>query len=263
MKFLKNDEAKSLKIPDNESVVFRSGKTEWYSPVLINPLTVGKLATDTRILQEAISVLEKLEPDGYTDYLSGYYTAGINRFGNDWQYADIVTAILAAAKLIKPANYLEIGVRKGRSLAMVAATNPNCTIIALDMWIEDYAGISNPGPDFVSSEMKKVGYSGQLEFLNGNSHILLQKYFSEHPGAYFDMITVDGDHSKAGAIQDLKDVLPRLSLGGVLIFDDISHPAHPYLGDVWNTTVRSDSRFVTWEFSELGYGVAIAIRKEA
>lgn len=249
--------------PDNGSVVFRGRKIEWYSPVLINPLTLGKLATNTNILLEANAILEKLESDDYTEYLTKYYQAGISHFGNDWQYADIVTAILAAAKLVKPSAYLEIGVRRGRSLAMVAATNPDCKLLGLDMWVEDYAGIPNPGPDFVRNEMKKLGFSGQLEFLTGDSHLLLPKYFAEHPEAYFDLITVDGDHSKSGAIQDLKDVLPRLSLGGVLVFDDISHPAHPYLREVWETTVRSDNRFVTWEFSELGYGVAVAIRKEA
>ena len=262
MKLLRKDKSKPLNIPDNENVIFRRGKTEWYSPVLINPLTLGKLASDPRILQEAVSILRKLEPDDYTDYLLGYYSAGLSRLGNDWQYADIVTAILATAKLVKPATYLEIGVRRGRSLAMVAANNPNCKLIALDMWVEDYAGIPNPGPDFVRREMEKIGFTGQIEFLNGDSHKLLPKYLIDNPEAFFDMITVDGDHSENGAIQDLKDVLPRLSLGGVLVFDDISHPAHPYLRNVWNVTVRSDSRFATWEFSELGYGVAMAVRKE-
>ena len=57
--------------------------------------------------------------------------------------------------------------------------------------------------------------------------------------------------------------MPRLKRGGVLVFDDIVHPRHPYLADVWRRVVADDPRFVTWAFTELGYGVALAVRRDA
>jgi predicted O-methyltransferase YrrM len=186
----------------------------------------------------------------------------LRRFGDSWCYADIVTALLAAAQLLQPQSYLEIGVRRGRSMAMVARTCPTAAIVGCDLWAQDYAGMENPGPAFVRAEMHRVGHTGSLDLLSGDSHALLPRYFREHPETAFDLITVDGDHSRRGARQDLRDVLPRLKVGGVLVFDDIAHPDLPHLADVWRTVVCADRRFVTWEFSELGYGVAVAVRRD-
>jgi len=53
----------------------------------------------------------------------------------------------------------------------------------------------------------------------------------------FDLITVDGDHSEEGAFDDLLNVIPHLNVGGILVFDDIAHPTHPYLLGVWKKTL--------------------------
>ena len=237
------------------------GLGEWYSPVILAPSTAGSKALSSACLRQAMQILQQLEPDDYSRYLLGYYQAGLERFGDAWPYADIVTVLLAVAQLIRPKNYLEIGVRRGRSMAMVAASCPGCEIIGLDMWKPNYAGMPNPGPDFVQAEMKKFNHKGRVELISGNSHEVLPRYFDDHPKTFFDLITVDGDHSKRGAIQDLSDVLPRLKVGGVIVFDDICHPAHPYMFEVWQEVVASDPRFSTWHFTELGYGVALAVRK--
>ena len=129
------------------------------------------------------------------------------------------------------------------------------------MWIDDYAGMENPGPDHVRSELEKVGHRGKLELIDGNSHSVVPALFRERPELSFDLITVDGDHSVKGAAQDLEDVLPRLNIGGVLVFDDTRHPAHPELHDVWHSVVGSQRRYATWEFDDVGYGVALAVRR--
>ena len=85
---------------------------QWYPPVLVGPTTVGALATSLNCLRQAIQIVERLEPDDYVRYLLAYYNAGIERFGEYWHYADIVTVLLASVILIKPVNYLEIGVRR-------------------------------------------------------------------------------------------------------------------------------------------------------
>ena len=130
-----------------------------------------------------------------------------------------------------------------------------------DMWVENYAGMENPGPDHVNSELDKFKHSGKREFINGNSHETLKKYFRQNPNLYFDLITVDGDHSNLGAAQDIADVLPRLSIGGAVLFDDTGNPNVVGLGDVWKKMLEENPRFSTFTYSEVGYGVGFAIRK--
>lgn len=233
----------------------------WYSPVLVGPKTIGSIASSADCLKQVIDVMRQLDPDDYTKYLLSYFNAGLSHFGKQWCYADITTVLLAACRLIHPKNYLEIGVRRGRSMAMVASTCPECDIVGFDMWSQDYAGIKNPGPDFVRKEIIKVGYRGNVEFISGNSHETVPAYLKQHTDYYFDLITVDGDHTESGAARDLRDVMPRLKIGGVLVFDDITHPKHPNLLKIWSKYVGSNPHFSCWEYRELGYGVALAVRK--
>jgi predicted O-methyltransferase YrrM len=146
-------------------------------------------------------------------------------------------------------------------MAVIASAEPACAIIGIDLWIPNYAAMDNPGPDHVEREMHRIGHTGTLELISGASRNVLPKLFQQRPGLSFDLITVDGDHSDRGARRDLRDVLPRLRIGGAVVFDDISHPQHPGLREVWRGTVASDPRYSSWEFDDVGYGVAVAVRK--
>lgn len=234
---------------------------EWYPPVMfgIDHFT-DRLFTGGYV-KMAVDLLDRLTPDAYTSYLGSFYRNGLERFGSGWRYADIVTVLLCLSDLLRPERYLEIGVRRGRSLCAVASRSPNCAVHAFDMWMQDYAGMENPGPDFVAGQLSKVGHQGQVQFVNGNSHETLPQFFSQNPDLSLDMITVDGDHSMEGAARDLADVLPHLSIGGAVVFDDICHPAHPELAEVWKLLVADDPRFSTWTYKDVGYGVGVAIRK--
>jgi hypothetical protein len=56
--------------------------------------------------------------------------------------------------------------------------------------------------------------------------------------------------------------MPRVKIGGVLIFDDVSNPAHPELRRVWLDTVVSQSNFSAFTFDEIGFGVGLAVRHD-
>jgi predicted O-methyltransferase YrrM len=129
-------------------------------------------------------------------------------------------ALSCLAELLKPRRYLEIGVRRGLSMAMVAGRVPDCDITGMDVWIENYAGASNPGPDFVRREMQRVGFSGQLQFITGVTQDTLPEFVGNQPEP-FDLINVDGDHTYEGARSDLWLSILVLKKGGVLLFDDI------------------------------------------
>ena len=248
-----------------ERLAFRpqEGAIDFYPGPMIGAEALGaKFAgSGSHNIRAAYELLQKLSPDDYLRYLIRYYEAGLARFGEYWGYADIVTVLLGLSDELQPQHYLEIGVRRGRSACAIASRSPGVAMVLFDMWLKNYAGMENPGPELVRSELQKVGHHGAIEFINGNSHETVPQYFRDHPDTAFDIITVDGDHTNIGAAQDLADVMPRLKIGGAVVFDDICHPKHPGLRDVWRRLVEEDRRYSFYSFRSVGYGVGFAIRK--
>lgn len=234
---------------------------DFYGAAIVGADTIGELAVTQPVLDRVLALLGTLEQDDYVDYVRAFVEAGRTAAGEHWCYADITTVLDAAAELLRPTSYLEIGVRRGRSAAVVAAGAPECAVVAVDLWNEGYAGMENPGPDHVRSQLALVGHRGPLRFVSGDSHVELPRLFGAEPDLTFDLITVDGDHSTRGARRDLEDVLPRLRVGGALVFDDVSHRSHPDLARVWNKAVAGKRRYATWAFDDVGYGVAVAVRR--
>jgi hypothetical protein len=144
---------------------------------------------------------------------------------------------------------------------MVALSAPRASLWGLDLWIENYAGVENPGAEFVRAELRRLGHDGPLVLVEGDSRQTLPALLASSPGLSFDLVTVDGDHTAEGAVRDLLTVLPCISPGGVLLFDDISHPSHRYLADCWAGTVGAHPDFETATYSASGDGIAVAIRK--
>lgn len=220
-----------------------------------------RLTADATYVRRALDLMTILTPDDYSSYMARFYRDGLARFGDAWGFADIVTALLGLADILRPKRYLEIGVRRGRSVCAVVNVAPQCDVALFDMWVANYAGMDNPGPAFVRDELAKVGHRGTAEFIDGNSHETLPAYFKQYPTKTFDIVTVDGDHTNLGAAQDIGDVLPHVSVGGAIVFDDICHPKHPGLADVWRRMIAQNGRFSAWTYGDVGYGVGVAIRK--
>ena len=235
--------------------------TNFYLAPLTGPATFAARATAPATVRDVLSVLERLTPDSYSTFLTTFCREGLQRFGEAWRYADINTVLLTVASMLPLRDYLEIGVRRGRSLAMIASQRPDIRIAGFDLWMEDYAGMPNPGPAFVREELARAGFRGELELISGDSHQTVPRFFREHPDRWFDAITVDGDHTLAGGRADLQTVIARLRIGGVLIFDDVCSQFHPYLSDLWDETVADVTRWASWRFDDAGFGVGFAIRK--
>ncbi|MEJ7848051.1 MAG: class I SAM-dependent methyltransferase [Pyrinomonadaceae bacterium] len=192
------------------------------------------------------------------------------------------------ARELQPKAYLEIGVRRGFSMAMVAARSPETEIYGFDLWVPDYAGVPNPGPKFVKSEIRKTGYGREVHLINGDSHVTLPAFFrNERSGFWdrlrygwtsqtvpdeFDLMMIDGDHSLAGAYQDLLDTMPHCSIGGAVVFDDImpgalkkeEGEADPHgwtnLLGVWHAVQQQFPNFRYFEFLRDLPGVGVAVR---
>jgi predicted O-methyltransferase YrrM len=248
-------------VPLQKQVTFIKKDSNWYEPVLAGASTFIHDTTSADTVKGVLEVVQKLDADNYLRYCIDFYKAGLERFGKNWSYADINTVLYGISKNIRVESYLEIGVRRGRSMSIVAAMHPEVYIVGFDMWIKDYAGMENPGPIFVQRELEKVGYSRKAVFISGDSRKTIPEYFENNSDDYFDVVTVDGDHSAKGAKTDLKNVIPRIKIGGFLIFDDICNPYHLDLKRVWEKTIKNNNRFSSYSFEEIGYGIGFGIKR--
>jgi len=231
-----------------------------YSPVVISPEAIARRASSARVLTAARDLARKLTTDPYTGYVADFYERGLSVAGDDWQFMDIISLLIAVGEMGQPENYLEIGVRRGRSTCALASASPATDIFAFDMWQENYASNENPGPALVADELRGVGHSGQLTFVEGDSHQTVPAFLISNSKLTFDVITVDGDHTPEGAWDDLRNVLPRLRVGGVIVFDDTGNPYCPGLSEVWRDALRADPGLRAFTFDGLGTGVSFAVR---
>ncbi len=184
-----------------------------------------------------------------------------NRIQTGEQYWDLACALRQIASALRPQNFLEIGVRLGKTSAMVAATAPEVSIAAFDLWISPYAGVDNPGPDFVRQQLAGVGHTGELVFFSGDSRHTVPQYFAANPDRTFDIVNVDGDHSDEGAWVDLTNVAEYVAAGGYLLFDDLTNPQHTLL-PVWRRfQVQYGDRFDFVENLKDHYGTGVARRR--
>lgn len=258
-----------------------------------------------------LSSLASLSPDALftavADEDNLRFTRGVlERLQSDPQWTPLIIRQIEAgcieirsllswlARELNPATYLEVGVRRGFSMAMVAARRPDVTIYGFDLWIPRYAGVENPGPRFVRSEIRRLGHRGSLHLVSGDSRRTLPAFFGlnrasplqrlrfglrfRHRPPSFDLITVDGDHSLFGAHQDLIDTMPFCSVGGVVVFDDIvpdpatstpealqmergpdPHGWGDLLG-VWHAVQREFTNFRYFEYVRGHPGVGLAVR---
>jgi predicted O-methyltransferase YrrM len=229
---------------------------ELYFPPTVSTLAEAALAPETAAA--VLELLQKLTPSEDTDGQELFYQWAQGRFGRHWRYADSITVLTAAATLLRPKSYLEIGVRRGRSAAAVGAVAPQCAIYGFDLWVSGYGGLDNPGPDFVRHELVAAGHAADVTLISGDSGRTVPAFLDEHRDLFFDLINVDGDHSIAGAARDLANVLPRLKIGGIIVFDDIS--SAPELAHVWDWFIKDDGRFRAWQYTEAGAGIAAAVR---
>ncbi len=220
--------------------------------------TLGEAAMSEEAVRFVSEVAGRLTQGGTLAKQRFFFEWGQAKFGRNWRFANILTVLWAAATFVQPKAYLEIGVHRGRSAAIVGALCPDCAIYGFDLWIPGYAGDDNPGPDFVRDELRAAGHRGELTLVSGDSGETLPAFLRDHPDLYFDVVTVDGGKTVVGAASDFANALPRLKVGGILVYDDLA--VFPRLERVWHRVARRDDRYATWEFPDARFGAAAAIR---
>lgn len=233
-----------------------TGPLDPHLPPTAQTLGAAALSSEASVfVQETLAKLTQND-----DAMAGqfWHAMGRAKYGEHWRFADQLTTLWAASTLLQPSAYLEIGVCRARSAAIVAAVRPQCAIYGFDLWVPDYAGGPNPGPEFVREELSRVGHQGTLVLESGDSAETLPAFLSAHPDLFFDVITVDGVKSVPGVASDYANALPRLKIGGIVVTDDLM--LFPILRRIWDRVIGRDERYVNWEFRDAGFGVAAAVR---
>ena len=214
------------------------------------------------VKRRVYKILSNLSSDHWLQSNLENYKKQLN---TEEQWFDSISFLNWYAHNFKPKNYLEVGVRRGRSIAQVLVESPETNAYGFDLWIPDYASIpqqgiytSNPGPEFVLAELKKLGVENLPTLIRGDSHETLPSFFdnSNNPQE-FDLIFIDGDHTYTGAKIDLDIAFEHLAPGGALLFDDIYHRSHLYLSKLWDTYKNKfDDYLFIEDVSGNGAGVA-------
>lgn len=254
----------------------------------VEPEDVFRAIADEENRNKTLKVVSKLTQDPvWTKVLVEMVEAS---------HVEIRSVLHWLAANFHPKTYLEVGVRRGFSLAMVASQCPEAEIYGFDLWVPQYAGVDNPGPKFVQAEMERVGYKKRLHLFSGDSHKTLPAFFGNgRVGLWdrfkfrgstktrpttFDLMAIDGDHSLLGSYQDLLDTMPFCSLGGFVVFDDIVTEITPANEDaikkewgedpygwkdplgVWHAIQDRFHNFRYFEYTTHPPGVGLAVRLE-
>jgi hypothetical protein len=158
-------------------------------------------------------------------------------------------------------TYLEIGTREGDSLKAVIEHNPSLKeIIVSDIWGSNYGGSGRGNHIHISELLKSMNFLGSVVFLDGDSKQTIPSIKDKY-SSFFDLILVDGDHSYEGGMIDLENVFNLCKPNGIILFDDISHPAHLYLDKCFDDFVNKYSKDIKeTNKSYDGYGVGVIVK---
>ena len=158
------------------------------------------------------------------------------------------------------ATYLEIGTREGDSLRVVLEENAGTlrSVWVADLWGTTYGGTGRGGHQHIDQLLDDFNFDGRRVFLDGNSRDTIPALMPEQAEA-FDLVLVDGDHSYEGGNADLENVWPLVKPGGVVLFHDITHPAHLHLADCFKEFVARHA--APHQIVAEPYGVGIAWKR--
>lgn len=148
----------------------------------------------------------------------------IGLFLGDWAHWDIDFGNIDALSVLSwysqyryPRRYLEFGIGRGYTAAVVAAGCPSVEIYGIDRW---KGVLQRHTPLSVARMLRKgVMHCGYVRFINGEIGTAVQQLRDSFIGSFdFDLVLVRGDLLGSDAVKQVSDLLPHLAGGGALVF---------------------------------------------
>lgn len=167
--------------------------------------------------------------------------------GTDWRFADIVApAFKEILGIAKPKSILEIGFNVGGSALMFLKINEAIIYDSIDI-IENKKSVEYLESRFMFFEF--YNYDSK-DIAPGKNKLML----------YYDMVFIDGDHTKEGAANDIDKAL--LFSPEYLLLDDYRHPSHSYIEKIVTEDYKEKLDVVKiFEFHQCWQGYSMALCK--
>jgi predicted O-methyltransferase YrrM len=133
-------------------------------------------------------------------------------FTTDWVSLHLNTwERLAAEVRLEQPHVLEIGSWEGRSAVAWLNLLPRCQITCIDRWYRE--------PEREARfDRNTASFGTRVRKIAAQSSIALAALIAE--GRSFDLIYVDGEHSREGTLRDSVLAWPLLKPGGIVLWDD-------------------------------------------
>jgi hypothetical protein len=149
------------------------------------------------------------------------------------------------AKWIKPVNYLEIGVRHGTTYNFVRNYSKTCYLVDLNFLDIEYTD------NTIKYEMSSDEFFNQIE-----------------KNLKFDLVFIDGDHSKEQVLKDFINVKDMVIDDGFIILHDtypcdkrMTIPSHS--NNCWETMLEIKQKYSDeWEYITLPFNPGLTLLKK-
>lgn len=153
---------------------------------------------------------------------------------NPWVYWNHHIALECISRLYPITSYLEIGSRIGASAVIVLGNRTCSSLTAIDMFMPYAKDTVEESEENFIRQIEPFYKTSQtdVQVMKENSHTALKKLIEL--GFTYQLILVDGDHSKEGAMEDLEDSIQLLDKNSpsFIVFDDINNTGCPWLRNV-------------------------------
>ena len=116
--------------------------------------------------------------------------------GGTFKYNEKRQLYITLAKLENIKHICEIGFNGGHSALLWLHSNENAKVTMFDIWDHKYA---NKGLEFLKTTKQLKNVNKRLRIIKGSSLDTVKKY----DGDLCDILSIDGDHSYTGALNDL------------------------------------------------------------
>lgn len=226
------------------------------NPAVISELVRVSMKHDSISNAAVFNTLRILKAKNPGDTYHEEYIKHLDR--RPLSFFDYYHLLWSVLPLIKPKNILEIGCRTGISICQLLSAQLNPSIP--NVYLFDVFADGFISPNLVKMNLKALNLpTEKVRFIVGDSKKTIPEFILQDADR-MDYILVDGDHEKKAARQDLENVIPLLTPGGLLFFDDIA-PDGCDLIDVWNDFKAAHAEEFFFHENLDGKGIGVGVKK--
>jgi cephalosporin hydroxylase len=129
-------------------------------------------------------------------------------------------AVVELATEVGARTIVEVGVRRGRLSVLLARVPTLVHLYLIDVWLPEEATTQNQDKNARSVKRWARNYSRKHKLGITVMHMPSEKAAPKFSVCEIDFLYIDGDHSTEGVMADIKNYLPKVSIGGIISGDD-------------------------------------------